>query len=101
MSQKEIYLKKRLITFFKELGYVRGVIPLDEASEKRLKWFIKTCLLIDANTKEKRKVIFGELLVPLSLIISYFYLKFLIFWQFSYTNSIKCEKEIHKMNRGI
>lgn len=101
MSQKEIYLKKRLITFFKELGYIGGVIPLDEASEKRLKWFIETCLLIDANTKEKRTIIFGELLVPLSLIISYFYLKFLIFWQFSYTNSIKCEKAIHKMNRGI
>lgn len=34
---EELYLKKQLITFFKELGYARGVVPQDEALRKHFK----------------------------------------------------------------
>lgn len=74
MSQEEIYLNKRFITFFKELGYVRGIIPRDESLRKRLKRIMKTRLLMEANTKEKKKVVFGKLLMHLSFSVSYFYL---------------------------
>lgn len=56
MSQEELYLKKRVITFVKELCHVRGVTPQDETSRKCLKRLIKIRLLMDARTKEQRKV---------------------------------------------
>lgn len=32
LYQKELYMNKRLVNFFKDLGHLKGVIPLDEAS---------------------------------------------------------------------
>lgn len=58
LSYEELHLKKHLVMFFKELGYVSGVLHLNESSRKRLKFLIKTWQLIDVNTKEERKVIF-------------------------------------------
>ncbi|CAI8609902.1 unnamed protein product [Vicia faba] len=55
MSQEELYSNKLLITFFKELGYIGGVVPRNKALKKRLKWFIEIRLLMDANAKEERK----------------------------------------------
>lgn len=37
LSNEEIYLKKWLVTFVKELGREEGVIPYDETSRKHLK----------------------------------------------------------------
>lgn len=74
MSQERLYLKKQLITFFKKLGYVGGVIPLNEASRKRLKWFVETCILMEANTKDEMNVIFGKLSVSLSFDVCYLYI---------------------------
>lgn len=82
MSKEELYLEKRLISFFKELGYAKGDVLRDEISKKRLKQLIETRFLMD-DTKEERKVIFGELLVPFSPIVNYFYLQLLTFWSLS------------------
>lgn len=46
LSQKELYLKKQLVTFFKELSYVGGAILWDGSSRKRSKWLIKN-LVVD------------------------------------------------------
>lgn len=56
LSPKELYLKKRLTTFIKELGYVRGVVPRDEISNKRLKRLIQTRLLMNADSKRKGRL---------------------------------------------
>lgn len=42
MSQEELYLKKRLVTFFKEMSYVGDVVLWEDASKKHLKRFIKS-----------------------------------------------------------
>lgn len=76
MSYEELYLNKRLITFFKELGYVRGIVPQEETSRKHLKWLIETCMLVDANTEEEMRVIFVK------------YPTIFIFFYFSYFSSI-------------
>lgn len=61
ISQEEVYLKRQSVSFYKELGYVGGVIPSDGVSRKRLKWFAETLLLLDANNDNGiRKVIFGK-----------------------------------------
>lgn len=60
LSQEEIYLIRRRTAFVKELGYVGDTTPWDKASQKRLKWIIKTHMLMDAHTKKERKVLFGE-----------------------------------------
>lgn len=74
ISQEEIYLKKRITTFFKELSY--GVFSQDEASKIHLKLLIKTRMLMDAHTKEDMKVIFCKLLVFLSFSVTFCYLQF-------------------------
>lgn len=63
LSKDELYLRKQLVTFVKGLDHFGGVIPSDETSKKRLKWHVKTRLLMDARTKEEKKAIFGEILV--------------------------------------
>lgn len=60
MFKKELCLKKRLLAFFKELGYVGDVTPLDVALKERLKRIIEALLLLNSNNKEERKIIFGE-----------------------------------------
>lgn len=60
---KELYLKKLLVTFVKELSNVRGVTLRDETSKERLEWLVETHLLMDARTKKESSVIFCELLV--------------------------------------
>lgn len=60
LSQKKLYLNKRMVTSVKELGHARGVTPQNKASRKCLKWFINTHLLMDTRVKEKRNVIFYE-----------------------------------------
>lgn len=62
LSQNELYLKKQLVAFSKELGYVKGIVPQDESSRRLSKRLTETRLLIDANTIEERKVIFGKFL---------------------------------------
>lgn len=62
MSQEVLYLKKQLVTLFKELGQAEGGIPRDETSKKRLKQLVETRFLMDARAKEYRKVTFCELL---------------------------------------
>lgn len=32
LYQKELYMKKRLVNYVKDLGYLKGVIPPDEDS---------------------------------------------------------------------
>lgn len=61
LYQYELYLKKKMPTFIKELGYIRGVITNDKNSKKHLKWLIETNLLMDVRTKEEMKVIFCKL----------------------------------------
>lgn len=60
LSQKELYLNKRMVTSIKELCHARGVTPQNKASRKCLKWFINTHLLMETRVKEKRKVVFYE-----------------------------------------
>lgn len=62
ISQKDLNLKKQTVGFIKELGYPGCVIPQDEVSQKCLKRLIETHLLMDAHTKEERKVIFLRVL---------------------------------------
>lgn len=72
MSHEEFYLKKQLITFIKKLVYVGGVVPRDKAWRKRLKQLIETHSLMDINTKEEIRVIFGmfsTIFYPLLLLI--------------------------------
>lgn len=61
MFQEELYLKKQLVTFIKELIYVVGITPLDEISKKISKLFVKTRLLMKTRTNEDRKVILVSL----------------------------------------
>lgn len=58
MSQDELYLKKHMTTFIKELSHVGDVIPQNEILKKRLKRLVETRLLMDAHTKEERKSFF-------------------------------------------
>lgn len=74
MSWEELYLKKWFLTYFNVLGYVEGVILQDEASRKILKRLIEAYMLMDANTKEERKVIFSKLLSSLSFYVCHLFL---------------------------
>lgn len=56
-SHYELYLKKWMTTFIKELSYVESVIPQDDTSKKFLKRLVETRLEMDARTKEVRNVI--------------------------------------------
>lgn len=60
LFQEELYLKKRLFSFVKELTHVGSVTPHNEASKKRLKLFIEIHLLIGVHTKEERNVVFNK-----------------------------------------
>lgn len=66
LSQEDLYLKKQLFIFFKELGFLQ-----DEASRKLSKRIIKNRLLLDDNSEEESKVIFGKLAVSLSFYVFY------------------------------
>lgn len=33
MYQKELYLNRQLVTFYKEVGYVGGIVPPDTTSQ--------------------------------------------------------------------
>lgn len=59
LSQENIYRTKRLPGFVKELGYVGGVTPQDEASRRRWRGLTKILIQMDTRTKEEREVIFG------------------------------------------
>lgn len=48
ISREELYLKKRMVSFVKDLGYPRGVTPQDEASHKHLKRLTDTRQRMDA-----------------------------------------------------
>lgn len=89
-SQEEFYLKKRLVTLFKELGYVEGIILQDETLRKCSKWLKKAHMLIDSNTNEERRVIFGKLVVLLTFFACHLCLKcFQMIYQLSYAESMK------------
>lgn len=74
LYQYELYLKKNMPTFIKELGYIGGVITNDKNSKKHLKWLIETNLLMDVRTKEEMKVIFCKLSMLCSSSVSFYYL---------------------------
>lgn len=59
------------MSFINDMGYLRSFVPQDEADQKRLKRFIDTQLLMEAHSRDERKVIFVKflkLLVSLSSI---------------------------------
>lgn len=56
-----LVLKKRMVSFVKDLGYPEGVVPQDEASKKCLKLLIDTRLLMNAHAREERKIIYYQL----------------------------------------
>lgn len=60
LSQEDVFLKKWLVSFFEDLGYVRGVVPPDAASKKQLQRLTETRLLMNVDSKLSRNVIFGE-----------------------------------------
>lgn len=49
-----------MVSFFEDLSYVCGIVPLYAVSKKQLKWLIEMCLLIDVGSKKVMKVIFRE-----------------------------------------
>lgn len=51
MFQGDLYLKKHLTTFVKEMGYTMVVITQDETSKRCLKQLSKTLMLMDTHTK--------------------------------------------------
>lgn len=48
------------MSFFKALGYVRGVISSNVTLNKQLKWFIEKPVQVDVGSKYIMKVILGE-----------------------------------------
>lgn len=70
LSREELYLKKCLMSFIKDLSYPGGVIPWDEASRKCLKRLIDTRLLMDTDTMEDRKNVFCIILDALDYFIT-------------------------------
>lgn len=59
LSHKELYSKKRLTNFVKDMGYLGGVTPQDEPNWEFFKCLINTRMLMDIRTKEERNIIFG------------------------------------------
>lgn len=57
---EDVFQKRKLVSFFNGVSYDEGVIPPDAASRKQLKWFMETHLLVEFDSKEARKIIFGE-----------------------------------------
>lgn len=57
----DIYLKKQLMSFIRELAYHEGITPCDKASQKHLKRLVDTCLLLDAYTREEGRLFFVSL----------------------------------------
>lgn len=47
------------MSFIRDLGYLRGVIPQDEADWKCMKRLINTRLLVEVGSQEDRKIMFG------------------------------------------
>lgn len=60
MSQEYAYLKRQPMTFYKELGFVGSIVPLDVVLRKYLKRFIEIRILVDAVTEEEIKAIFSK-----------------------------------------
>lgn len=60
LSQEDIYLKRQLVSFFEGFVYVDKVVSFDAMIKKQHKWYIRTHLLVDSNSKEARKIIFGK-----------------------------------------
>lgn len=58
LSQEENYMKRKLVAFFEDLGFVDNVSPSREAPRKQNKHFIETRLLGETTIKKGRKVIF-------------------------------------------
>lgn len=56
-SQEELYLKKCLESFVKDVGHPRGITSQYEFDQKH---FIDARLMMDVCTREKRKIIFGK-----------------------------------------
>lgn len=54
LSHKEIYLKMKLVSFLDSSRYINGVVPSYVAERKQRKWYIKTHLLVDIDSKEAR-----------------------------------------------
>lgn len=59
-EEEEVYLKRKLVAFYNELGYIDDIVPSDVTSRKRLKRFIETRWMVDARTEGERKIIFGK-----------------------------------------
>lgn len=54
-------MKRELVAFFENSGFVGGVSPSEEEPRKQKKRFLETHLLVEDDTKrEDRQVIFGE-----------------------------------------
>lgn len=59
-NNKTFLLKRPLISFFKDLDYVGGIIPPDAMPKKQLNRFIEIHLLVDVGSKKAIEVIFGD-----------------------------------------
>lgn len=53
-------MKMKLVAFFEDLGFVDNVSSSGMVPKKQKKWFIETWLLVEFDTKEDMKTIFGE-----------------------------------------
>lgn len=51
LSQEEVFIKKKFLSFFKELGHVGGIVSPDSESNKLLERFTETLLHMDAYSK--------------------------------------------------
>lgn len=56
LTIEDLYQKKRLMSFFIDLGYFRGGTPTEETDQKCLQRIINVQLLMETRSSEERKV---------------------------------------------
>lgn len=68
-SNEDSYQKKKWVGFVNNLSYLGGGVPLAEVHRKCLKRLIGVALLIEARSREDRRIAFGMFVISLIILI--------------------------------